>query len=156
MRREKGTRIVVELASLTMAMAMSITTRCADVIDLPLWQITHSGQSERISAGSPVGTSPMAHGMTPSRLDHEAWRLNSKRKRFSSQFWLGGSAETSACGWAKTKINHTQFWLGRVFPLQNTGICQSPQRQLIPNILLMPQALFNIAPQLRELQDAVH
>ena len=56
---------MVEPASPTVAMVMSSTKQCADASHLPLWQITHSGQSERISTGSPVGTSPVAHGMAP-------------------------------------------------------------------------------------------
>ena len=39
------------------------STQSYNVSDLPLWQITPSGRYERIFTGSPVGTSPVAHGM---------------------------------------------------------------------------------------------
>ena len=51
---EKAMRIALaEPAPPIVAMAISSITRCANASDLPLWQITHSGQSERISTGSP-------------------------------------------------------------------------------------------------------
>ena len=37
---------VVEPVPLIVAMAISSTRRCANMSDLPRWQITHSGQSE--------------------------------------------------------------------------------------------------------------
>ena len=64
-RREKGTPVVVEPASPIVAMAISYAMRSADVSKLWLLQVTQSGRSERISTGSPVGTSPMARSMAP-------------------------------------------------------------------------------------------
>ena len=63
----------------TVAVAMSSTARCADVSNLPLWPITHSGQFERISTGSPAGSSPVAHGMA---LGMSAWRLQFEKETF--------------------------------------------------------------------------
>ena len=95
---------VAEPASPTVAMAISGTTRYADVNDLPLWQTTHSGQSERISMRSPNGTSPMAHGMTPWPWAHGV--SIRKGNVFSSQFWLGlGVSELQNCG-----LCHLPFW----------------------------------------------
>ena len=63
---EKAMRIAVaEPAPPIMATPIASTTRCANASDLPLPQNTHSGRSEGISTKSPVGTSPVAHGMTP-------------------------------------------------------------------------------------------
>ena len=75
---EKAMRIAVaEPALPIVAMAISSTTQCANASDLPLWQTTHTvadPKGFRYSTRSPIGTSPVAHGMAP-------WY-------FSSQFGL--------------------------------------------------------------------
>ena len=75
----------VEPVSPIMAMAISCTMCSADVSELWLRQITQSGQSERISTGSPIRTSP--NGSQHDPLAMNAWNLNS-RGIFPSQFWL--------------------------------------------------------------------
>ena len=79
-----------------MAMAISCRTRSADVSELWLRQITHSGRSERISMGTPIRTSPSGSRHDP--LVMSAWSLNSKRKRFfQSVFGLGWGRRGCAC-----------------------------------------------------------
>ena len=84
----------------TVAVAISGTTRCADVSDLLLWQITHSawpirkdfdGKSQwNFTCGSQHD--PLAMG---------AWGLNSKRKLF---FWSVFGLGWGRCGCAP--VNH--------------------------------------------------
>ena len=72
-------RAVPELASPTVAMAISSTMQCADASNLPLWQITHMANSTGLRREVPLELHPwlMAYPLTMS-----AWRLNLKRKRF--------------------------------------------------------------------------
>ena len=79
---------MVEPASPIVAMAISYTTHSADVSELWLRQVTHSGRFEGISTGSPVGTSPLVKKHGP--LAMSALGFNSKKERFLySQLWLG-------------------------------------------------------------------
>ena len=78
---------VAELVLPIMAMAISSTARCANASNLPLWQITHRGRSERIPQKVPLN---FTCGSRHDPLAMSAWSLNSKRERFFLvSFWLG-------------------------------------------------------------------